>query len=92
MLVNGGYIMIRGSKHPLRTKHPDTSFVEACECLWTGNLVDKVPVNIQYIRTIGYRVHHMLFPDFIKKRFGHVINKRFKDLNIPNYKDMVKMV
>jgi hypothetical protein len=34
----------------------------------------------------------MLFPDFIKKRFGHVVNKRLKDLNISNYKDMVKMV
>jgi hypothetical protein len=32
----------------------------------------------------------MIFPDFIKKRFGHAVNKRFKDANILNYKYMVK--
>ena len=46
---------------------------ESGECLGTGNLVDEVPVDIQYIGTIGYGIHHVLLPDLIKKRFGHVV-------------------
>ena len=47
--------------------------LDAIEAILAGSPdVDEVPVDIQYVRAIGDGVHHVLLPDLIKKRFGHV--------------------
>jgi hypothetical protein len=66
VLIDGGHIMVGGGDDLVRPENFDTASLQAFESLGAGDLMDKMPVDIEYGGAALDRADDVAVPDLFK--------------------------
>ena len=68
VLVVGRCVVVGHTENLLRAETLESAAAHSLESLRAGHLVSIEAVNIELVGTVFHVLHHVLVPDFVKKR------------------------
>ncbi len=71
MLVDGRYVVVGGGNGLVGPEYGQIAGAEPVKSLRTGNLVNKMAIDIDHLLAAIHRAHGMGVPYFVEKRFAH---------------------